>query len=69
MNREQIKGNMETYIREGLLKKDPSARELAGIYLQNAERSFATAQLLLSVSDSSELKKLNKIEPDFDSYI
>jgi uncharacterized protein (UPF0332 family) len=65
----KIENNVKAYLAEGLLRKDPSAKELVNIYLQNAERSFATASLLLSVSDSPELKKANKIEPDFETYI
>ncbi|MBI5061208.1 MAG: hypothetical protein HZB67_02745 [Candidatus Aenigmarchaeota archaeon] len=65
----KIENNVKTYLAEGLLKKDTSAKELVGIYLQNAERSFATANLLLAISDSSELKKANKIEPEFETYI
>ena len=65
----KIEDNVKAYLAEGLLKKDPSAKELVDIYLQNAERSFATASLLLSVSDSVELKKANKMEPEFETYI
>ena len=65
----KIEGNVNAYLAEGLLKKDPSAKELVDVYLQNAERSFATASLLLSVSDSPELKKTNKMEPEFETYV
>ena len=65
----KIEDNVKAYLQEGILKKDPSAKDLVGIYLQNAERSFSTANLLLEISDSSELKKANKMEPDFETYI
>ncbi|MCX6816054.1 MAG: hypothetical protein NT120_04350 [Candidatus Aenigmarchaeota archaeon] len=65
----KIEGNVKAYLQDGILKKDPSAKDLVGIYMQNAERSFATASLLLDISDSSELKKANKMEPDFETYI
>ena len=65
----KIENNVKMYLVEGPLKKDPSAKELVDIYLRNAERSFATASLLLSVSDSLELKKANILEPEFETYV
>jgi uncharacterized protein (UPF0332 family) len=65
----EIERNVREYLLKGILKKDPSAKDLVSIYMQNAERSYATASLLLDISDSKDLKKANKIEPDFETYI
>jgi uncharacterized protein (UPF0332 family) len=65
----EIERNVREYLQNGVLKKDQSAKDLVNIYMQNAERSFATASLLLNISDSEDLKKANKIEPDFETYI
>src|SRR3989344_8326502 len=63
-----IEANINTYLNEGLFKKG-EYEELIDFYVKTAKKTLQTADILLQISEDSELKKQLNLLEDFETYL
>ncbi|MBS3092299.1 hypothetical protein J4466_02660 [Candidatus Pacearchaeota archaeon] len=63
-----IEANINTYLNEGLFKKG-EYEELIDFYVKTAKKTLQTADILLQISEDSELKKQLNLLDDFETYL
>lgn len=64
----EIENNIKMYQQEELFKTGDFSF-LTAFYLGNAKKSLSTAEILLRISEDSQLKKACKLADDFETYL
>jgi len=64
----EIENNVKMYQQEELFKTG-DFNFLTAFYLGNAKKSLSTAEILLKISEDSQLKKACKLADDFETYL
>ena len=63
-----LKRKIETYLRKGQLLKDEEYVKLEKPYIIKSRKNFTVANMLISISDQDELKKVLKLTADFEMF-
>ncbi len=63
-----LKKKIKIYLKKKQLLKDKEYTKLERPYLQKARKNFTIVNVLMSISDKDELKKVLKLTADFEAY-
>lgn len=65
----QAENNVKTYLEEGLIKTKAKDEKIVKVYMEYANNSLQTAQLLFKISKDNELKESLGLPIDYESFL